>query len=463
MTAKYDNRKNLGNADHDIVLYETARDIAVKVLNRVDRTDSYLDKVLEFELRSPDLSRVDKAFLTELVNGTIRWKLKLDYVITQFYRGDFSKVDINIKNDLRVAVYQLLFLDKIPESAIVNQAVEFVKKYRGQDTANQINAVLRCAVRKIKNIEYPAIDDDPVKSLSTLHSFPAWLVRRFIDRFGVYETEQLLTSLNERPRLCIRVNTLRGSVEQLTSELEDRGVLVERGRFVPNFLYVEGLTRIGENEAFRAGRFVVQDESAGIVSILLAPKPGERILDTCAAPGGKAAHIFELTCGNVDLTCLEKYEVRATLLKSSLERMGFDKAKVIVADAASYDEAVPFDRILVDVPCTGFGLIRRKPDSKWKREREDIRQLGEIQSSILENASKLLKKDGVIVYSTSTIEWEENQATVNTFLKCHPEFVVESADSFVDHALVGREGFIEIFPHRHDMDGAFAARLRKVS
>jgi 16S rRNA (cytosine967-C5)-methyltransferase len=447
----------------EFVLFQTARETAIKVLSRLERSDSYLDRVLDFELKSHDLGKLDKAFLTELVNGTIRWKAKLDYVLSQFYHGDFSKVEINVKNALRVATYQLMFLERIPRSAIVNETVEFVKKFRGQELGNQINAILRFVIRKLDNVEYPLIDDDPVKALSIVHSFPSWLVRRFIDRFGVYETEQLLTALNDRPRLSLRVNPMGGAVEELVSEFEKNGVIVTPSKFIPNFLYVEGLSRIADLEAFRTGRFVVQDGSAGIVTVLLDPKPGERILDACAAPGGKATHIVELTGGNVDLTCVEKYEVRTRLIQSSFRRMKYYKAKVIAADAATYTDPVPFDKILIDAPSTGFGLIRRKPDSKWKREPEDIKTLNAIQTAILENVSKLLKKDGVMVYSTCTMEWQENQAVVNDFLNEHPEFVIDPAASFVDRDLVGRDGFVEIFPHRHEMDGGFAARLRKVS
>lgn len=457
------NNKSYPKENSDIVLYQTAREMAIKVLNRVERTDSYLDKLLDFELRNPDLSRLDKSFLTELVNGTVRWKMRLDYAIAQFYRGDFSRFEINIKNALRIAMYQLMFLERIPQSAAVNEAVEFVKKLRGQEVANLINAVLRYAVRNIKNIEYPAVDEDPIKALSTIQSFPPWLVRRFIDRFGVYETEQLLAALNDRPRLSIRVNPLKGSADQLASEFEQKGLLVDRGKFIPNFLYVEGLSRISELDSFREGRFVVQDGDSGIVSILLDPKPGERILDVCSAPGGKTSHILELTGGNVDLVSVEKYENRAALIQNLLDRMGYDKPEIVVGDAATYVNPDPFDKILIDVPCTGFGVIRKKPDSKWKREPEDIKQLNEIQSLIFENVSKLLKPNGVIVYSTCTIELEENQSIVKAFLARHPEFVLEPADAFVNRALVSREGFVEIFPHRHDTDGGFAARIRKTA
>lgn len=454
---------NYSQEDADTALYGTAREVAVKILNRIERTDSYLDKLLDFELKSSELSKLDKSFLTELVNGTIRWKVRIDYVISQFYRGDYSKLDINIKNAIRIAMYQIMFLERVPQSAAVNEAVEFVKKLRGQYLANLVNAILRTAIRKLNLVEYPSIEDDAVKALSIVHSFPAWLVRRFINRFGVYETEQLLTALNDRPRLSIRVNTSRVSTDQLAAEFESHGLRVSRGKFIPNFLFVEGLSRIGELDSFRAGQFTVQDESAGVVSKLLDPKPGERILDVCAAPGGKTTHILEITNGEVDLTSVEKYENRAHLIQNSLDRMGYDKAKVVVADAITYTDSVLYDKILVDAPCTGFGVIRKKPDSKWKREPEDIAKLNEVQSEILENVSKLLIPGGIIVYSTCTIEAEENQEVLRRFLNRHPEFVLERADLYVDKALVSREGFIEVFPHRHDMDGGFAGRIRKAS
>ncbi len=453
--------RNYPREETETVIYETAREVAVKVLNRIERTDSYLDKLLDFELRNSELSKLDKSFLTELVNGTIRWKMRIDYVISQFYRGDYTKLDINIKNAIRIAMYQIMFLERVPQSAAVNEAVEFVKKLRGQFLANLVNAILRTSIRKLNTVEYPSIEDDPVKALSIVHSFPTWLVRRFINRFGVYETEQLLTALNERPKLSIRVNPKKIAPEELASGFESKGLKVTRGQFISNFFYVEGLSRIGELESFRAGQFTVQDESAGIVSILLDPKPHERILDMCAAPGGKTTHILELTNGEVDLTSVEKYENRARLIQDAVDRMGYSNVKIVVADASKFSDAVLYDKILIDAPCTGFGVMRKKPDSKWKRDPEDITLLKDIQSDILENASKLLKPDGVIVYSTCTIEAEENQEVVQGFISRHPEYEFEPADELVERSFVGKEGFVETFPHRHDMDGSFAARIRK--
>ncbi len=453
--------RNYPREETETVIYETAREVAVKVLNRIERTDSYLDKVLDFELRYSELSKLDKSFLTELVNGTVRWKLRIDYVISQFYRGDYAKLDVNIKNAIRIAMYQIMFLERVPQSAAVNEAVEFVKKLRGQFLANLVNAILRTSIRKLDSVDYPSIEDDPIKALSIVHSFPSWLVRRFVNRFGVYETEQLLTSLNERPRLSVRVNPRKISVDELATSFETKGLKVTRGRFLPNFFFVEGLSRIGELDSFRAGHFTVQDESAGLVSKLLDPKPSERILDMCAAPGGKTTHILELTSGEADVTAVEKYENRARLIQDSVDRMGYPHVKIVVADAGMYSDAVLFDKILIDAPCTGFGVMKKKPDSKWKREPEDIEMLNQIQSNILENAVKLLKPNGVIVYSTCTIEAAENQEIVQAFIAKHPEFKLEPADEFVDRSVVSKEGYIETFPHRNDMDGSFAARLRK--
>ncbi|MGC8594730.1 MAG: 16S rRNA (cytosine(967)-C(5))-methyltransferase RsmB [Candidatus Kryptoniota bacterium] len=444
------------------MIYETAREIAVKILSRIESTDSYLDKLLDMELRESKLSQIDRSFLTELVNGTIRWKLKIDYVISQFYRGDYTKLDINIKNALRLAMYQILFLERVPHSAAVNESVEFVKKLKGQYLANLSNAILRTSIRKLNLVEYPPIEDDPVKALSIIHSFPAWLVRRFINRFGVYETEQLLVSLNDRPHLSLRVNLNRTSPEKLIEKFRNAELKAEKGKYLPEFIYVEGLSRIGELEDFKEGFFTVQDESAGIVSRLLDPHPGERILDLCAAPGGKSSHIWELTNGNVDLVAVEKYENRSRLLVSSLMRVGNPNPNVVTADASTFKSDRQFDRILIDAPCTGFGVIRKKPDSKWKREPEDITKLNIIQTAILENAAGLLKSNGVLVYSTCTMETMENQDVINAFLSRHPEFTLEKADQFIDKSLVSKDGFVETFPHRHDLDGSFAARMRKI-
>ena len=460
--------------DTEFVLYRTAREVAVKVLYRIERTDSYLDKVLDLELKISDLDKADKDFLALLVKGTVRWKLKLDHTIAQFYGGDLSKADINVKNVLRLAVYQLMFLVQMdplrgrrpfgkgmPEQVVIDEAVKFVKRLRGETSANAVNAALRAIVRKINLIDYPVVDDDPVKALSTIHSFPPWLVRMFIERLGIFETEQLLISLNEEPRLSVRVDASKFSVYQLSEEFKHHGVDVFCGKFLPNFLYIEGLSAITDTELFKA--VTIQDEGAGIVSVLLDPKRGERILDICAAPEEKATHILELTNGDSDVTAIERYEYHAQLLQNTFNIKGYTRAKVVVADGISYTDEALFDKIIVDAPCTELGAVRREPDVKWKITSEDFARFNDVQTSLLENASKLLKPGGAIVYSTSSIVSEENQDIVHKFLDNHPEFVIESADRFVNKALVGREGFVEIFPHRHDMDGCFAARLKKVS
>ena len=449
-----------GNAAAPADLYLGPRGTAIKLLNRVERSDAYLDRLLDSELRATEMNELDKGLMNEIVTGVIRWRAKLDWVLTGFFHGNFTKAETNIKNALRVALYQILFLDRVPHSAAVNESVEFIKRLRGQKVADLVNAVLRNILRNIDGIRYPDPSQDKLQHLAVVESHPGWLVKRWVQRFGYDETRQLLSANNTRPDLTLRVNRLKIDFNFFLKLLQDHQVEFERSQFLDCFVRVRHMTGIGESDMFKQGFFVVQDESAGLVVRLLDPQSGERILDLCAAPGGKTTHIGEMMKNLGEIVAVDRYESRLNLVRSACQRLGIANVHFVTADASELKLAAA-DRVLADVPCSGLGVLSKKPDAKWKREAMDLIRLSVIAGSILENAASLVKPGGVLVYSTCTTEPEENMEVVRTFLDRHPEFAIERADQWIPVALVNADGCIETYPHRHGMDGSFAARMRK--
>ncbi len=439
-------------------LYHGPRGIAVKILNRVERTDSYLDKLLDSELRSPDLADLDKGLLNEIVHGVLRWQNRLDWVLNGFSHGSFAKSEINIKNALRVALYQILFLDRVPHAAAVNEAVEFVKRIRGEKPAGLVNAVLRNIIRNIEGIRYPERSEDEVQYLAVTGSHPYWLVKRWVKRFGFDETQKLMAANNERPELSLRINRLKVAPAQFLTMLEQQQIACRGSRHIDYFVRVKSLSRIGQMDLFRNGLFTIQDESAALPCLLLDPKPGMRVIDMCAAPGGKTTHLAELMNNEGEILAVDKYDVKLNQIRGACERLGLRNVRLLATDAASLDAGAA-DRVLLDAPCSGLGTLAKKPDVKWKRDVSDLLKLSGLQRDLLENAARLVRSGGVLVYSTCTTEPEENQDRIREFLAAHPEFRPESAAGFVSNALVNGEGQIETLPHRHGMDGSFAARL----
>jgi len=441
-------------------LYAGPRGTAVKILNRVERTDSYLDKLLDIELKSSELSDLDKGLLNELVHGVLRWQNRLDWVLNGFSHGNFAKSEINVKNSLRVALYQILFLERIPHAAAVNEGVEFIKRIRGEKPAGLVNAVLRNIIRNIEGIRYPDPNEDIVQHLSVFYSHPHWIVKRWLNRIGEEETRKFLIANNERPSLSLRINRLKVSPAQFLTLLEQLQISYSGSTHLDHFVKVKSLSKIGQMDLFRNGFFTIQDESAALPCLLLAPKPGERVIDMCAAPGGKTTNIAELMLNQGEVISVDKYEAKLNLIKGSCERLGLTNVKLIAADAATLEVGLA-DKVILDAPCSGLGVLAKKPDIKWKRDVADILKLTVLQKELMENAARVLKPGGVLVYCTCTTEPEENEDMVKAFLQRHQEFRMEDARAFVSSDLVNQDGCVETFPHRHQMDGSFAVRLVK--
>jgi len=441
-------------------IFESARGTAVKLLSRYESSDSYIDKLLEAELRRTELSPADRALVTELVNGCVRWQTRLDWVLTGFYHGEFTKCLPLVKNAMRIALYQMLFLSKIPPPAAINESVEIVKRLKGDKHAGIVNGVLRNILRNIQNIRYPVREENPVLYHSVVYSHPQWMVRRYHERFGEDDAELLLNANNQRPMLTLRVNTLKTTVEEVVRQLEEAGITHQVGRMHGSSILINSLRDVKHLPLFEEGLIAIQDASASLAVHLAAPKPGMVVFDLCAAPGGKAVYAAELMKNQGTVVALEKYESKLRLISDNAQRAGVTIITPQQGDARDFTSDVLADLVLVDAPCSGLGTLAKKPDIKWRRDLDDIRQMSTMQRRILDHAATLVKPGGVLVYSTCTIEPEENEDVIHSFLESHPDFALDPAERTLQPE-VCKNGMLQTFPHIHKMDGAFGARLIK--
>jgi len=286
------------------------------------------------------------------------------------------------------------------------------------------------------------------------------MVKRWLRRYGREETERLMTANNDRPSMALRINRLRIEPAAFKNHLSEQQIIFSPSAYLPHFVRVKTLSRIGQMDLFRNGMFTIQDESAGLPCQLLDAQPGERVFDMCAAPGGKTTYLSEMMNNEGVIFALDKYDAKLAMIRGSAERLGLRNIQLRATDALTFQES-PADRILLDAPCSGLGTLAKKPDMKWKRDQLDIAKLVTTQRAMLENAARLLRPGGVLVYSTCTIEPEENEDLIAGFLEVHPEFHIDPAGQFVHPDLVTPGGWIATFPHRHGMDGSFAVRLSK--
>ena len=446
--------------DSASAVLQTARGIAVKLLSRYENSDSYIDKLLDGELRRSELEPADRALVTELVNGTVRWQSRIDWVLTGFYHGEFAKCLPLVKNALRIALYQMMFLSKIPAPAAINESVEIVKRIKGDRHAGIVNGVLRNILRNVQSIRYPDRQENEVMYLSVHTAHPQWLVRRYVDRFGSEQAEALLTANNNRPMVTLRVNTLKTNVSAVTEQLTALEIKHEISPVHPNSILMTALRDIRGLQLFQDGHVTVQDASASMAIILADPQPGMRVIDLCAAPGGKAVHAAELMKNQGTVVALEKHDSKLRFIEENAVRSGTSIVAAQQGDAREYTTDTPADIVLVDAPCTGMGTLSKKPDIKWRRHIDDIRKMTSTQKAILGHAATLVKQGGRILYSTCTIEPEENLEIVKWFLEQHPDFELEPAEKLLPES-VCKDGCMQTFPHLHRSDGAFAARLVK--
>lgn len=439
-------------------IFQTARGTAVKLLSRYENSDSYIDKLLDAELRRSELEPADRALVTELVNGTVRWQSRLDWVLTGFYHGEYAKCLPLVKNAMRIALYQIMFLSKIPAPAAINESVELVKRIKGDRHAGLVNGVLRNILRNIQTIRYPDRSENEALHLSVHYAHPQWIVKRYLERYGSAGAEELLSANTQRPMLTLRVNTMKTTVDEVERLLTEADIKHEISPIHPSSVLITSLRDVRSLPLFQQGLVSVQDASASLAVQLADPHPGMRVLDLCAAPGGKAVHAAELMKNQGSVVALEKYESKLRFISENADRSGCSIVSPLHGDARTFESKNEADLVLVDAPCSGLGTLSKKPDIKWRRDIDDIRKMSVTQREILDHAARLVKVGGALVYSTCSIEPEENTNIVQWFLEAHPEFVLEPAEERLP-ATVCRDGMMQTLPHLHRSDGAFAARL----
>lgn len=438
---------------------KSPRELAVAILNRIDQCGAHAEPLLDDALAGADFPNAqDRGLLTELVYGTLRMRGRLDWIVARLYKGDAAALEAPVPNILRTGLYQLLFTDRIPPFAAVNEAVGMAKKLRPA-AAGLVNAILRNALREKESMEWPEMDRDPGKAIAVRHSHPRWLVERWLDHFGIDETISICKANNTIPSIAVRVNTLKISRGKLIENLADEGFAAEVSRISPDGVRIAPpAAGLRDTVAFRNGLIRVQDEASQLVARLVAPQPGERILDLCAGAGGKTLHMAALMDNRGELTAVELHQNRLDHLLQDAERLGVTTVKTLQGDAGRLPEGLlaAFDRVLIDAPCSGLGTLRRNPEIRWRISPKDIEQSSRIQKSLLGGAADCVKSGGLLIYSVCTVTPEENEEVVADLLATRSEFKCIPPDD-LPQELIDDAGFFRTFPHRHGTDGFFGA------
>ena len=442
---------------------------AVSVLNHIESQHHTLDDLLDAAYQNmPSANRRDRNFLFALTHGTLRWQYRIDWILSQFSKKPVSKLDPVIRNILRMGLFQFLYMDRIPDAAAVNTSVDMARKAMGPKVTGFVNAVLRNTIRGYDSLPFPHDPNDPVEALAVDQSYPPWLIKRWINRLGLEGTKAQCQSMNSIAPLTLRTNTLKLVRDNLIENL----TTVE-AETLPTPLSPWGISLLRDNRTvtklpgYREGLFQVQDEAAQLAAMLLNAQPGEHILDACAGLGGKTGHIAQQMENIGKITAIDHRSRKLKQLEKEMQRLGVSivcNQTIDINDPTKLAEIGPFDRILLDAPCSGLGVLRRHPDGKWRQQERIISKMAQRQRRFLEKLAPLVKPSGVIVYVVCSNEPEENKAVIDHFLNENMKFKIEPVLPYLPkkaHRLVTPEGFFHTLVHRDKMDGFFAARLRK--
>ena len=433
------------------------RQLALKILGEVEE-GSFLNLALKKQLKG--LSEQDRRFVAALLYTTLENKGRIDYVIDSFTSG--KRIHKLVRNVLRLGVCQLMFFETVPESAAVNESVKLVEKSPKRQLKGFVNAVLRNIAQNLGKIEYPSQEAEPAKYLSIMYSYPLWLAERYLGAYGFDFAEAMLSYHKKAADTCVRVNRLKTTRQELLAKLEGRGYQFHEGEYIPDCFYIRNIVGVDELDLFQKGLLAVQGEASMIVAEAAQVRPGQAVLDACAAPGGKSAYLAQFAPGR--LVCMELHEHRALLMQENLSRLGVE-AECRVWDASKIleEQIEAFDRVLIDAPCSALGLLYRKPDIKYTKHPEEIQMLAETQRAILSACAQYVKPGGRLIYSTCTISQEENDQNIDWFLEHNRQFFQVNLAAVLPERLMSRarEGRLQLFPHLDGIDGFFLAVLER--
>lgn len=447
----------------------TARELAMNVLTQVEQEGAYSNLLLNTALQKASLEKGDAGLTTELVYGTTSRLNTLDYFLDRFVKKGTAKLQPWVRALLRLSLYQIIYLDRIPEHAVVSEAVNLAKRRGHQGISGMVNGVLRNILRQKEDLVIPD-NLPPADRISLRHSHPKWLVERWIKQYGEDTAEAICKANNEPPAVSVRVNTTMISREAMLEEMKANGFEAVPSELSSYGIIVKSGGNMALTEWYRDGMISIQDESSMLVAEVVDPEPGMRVLDCCAAPGGKTAHMGEIMKDEGSIIANDLHSHKQKLIAQQAERLGLDSIKTVTGNAldlAKSYEPASFDRILLDAPCSGLGVIRRKPDLKWVKTPEDIGEIILLQRELLQSVSSLVRPGGVLVYSTCTVEPGENEGTVAAFLAENPNFEVVHDDAgsmnrVLKNAL-SKGGGVQILPQHFHSDGFYIARLRRLS
>jgi 16S rRNA (cytosine967-C5)-methyltransferase len=431
-----------------------AYDIIVKVL----KNQEFSDNLLQQRAKKLRHNNEQVAFMYHLVKGTIKYQLKLDYICRQFTEADkFEKTDIKIKVLLYMGLYQLLYMNSVPDHAAINETVELAKYNMNASVSGFVNSVLRSFQRNPEVV----LPIDPVERIAYEYSYPVGLIKEWHRLWGEEKTERMAIFFNETPKLHIRVNTIATDTAKLIPYFLKRSIYCSVSPASKNIIVTENAFEALDDVGFSEGYYSIQDTSAAMIVELLDPKPGESVLDLFSAPGGKCTYIAEKLNNSGEVIAVDKTPNKMKLLKQAAERLQLTNIKLLVQDAFAYGPVAPaFDRVLVDAPCSGWGVMGRKADLRWQLH-QNIPEIIKLQERALNYAANFVKLGGHLVYSTCTMNPMENEKQIEQFLSKNKKFQLVNANTIIP-STYAEEGYLKTVPYMHDMDGAFAAKLVKV-
>ena len=442
---------------------KTVREQVVDLLIEVEQEESYAQLSLKNALA--DLSHIDRALATEIFYGTLKYQIQLDYWINQFSKTPIRKMKPLIRQVLRISLYQMMYLDKIPTSAIINEAVKITKKRKFQGLSAFVNGILRNIDRSKDKLSYPDPKVNLETSMSVQYALPEWMIHLWLEQYSKEEVACICEALNQRAKVCGRWNFLKGEKIYLEAILEKEGAIIEPGHLLEEAFYIKKMDKLQNLDSFKTGIWTVQDESAMLVAHVMAPKEGEQVLDMCSAPGGKSMHMAAMMHNKGRIVACDIHDHKLELIDKTAARLGISIIEPTLQDGTRFNIVFEekFDKVLLDAPCSGLGIMKRKPDIRHNKTRDDIEDIVAIQRELIKQAVRYVKPGGRLVYSTCTINQMENEQMVHEIMSEYGlelENIVDTMPECLKSA-VKEKGMIQILPQMADTDGFFIASFRK--
>ncbi|MBD3257714.1 16S rRNA (cytosine(967)-C(5))-methyltransferase RsmB [candidate division GN15 bacterium] len=436
---------------------DPVRAAAVDALMAIEQ-GAQTEEAISRAIKGRKFSPLDIRFLLQLVNGTTKMRRRLDHEIKFYLARPSIPLSRPVANILRLGFYQIVFTDRVPDAAAVSEAVNLARVFTDERQSKLVNAVLRSRLREPEKVRFIDKAEDTARYLANYYSYPDHFVQYCISEFGPKKAEHLLGVYNRPPFATYRVNHLKAKPDEVSATLTEHEVAHLPGKYLPEFLSLESSGLPLEPELIASGKVYVQDESSGLPVRLLNPRQGQNVVDLTAAPGGKATYCAIRMRNKGRVTAIDKSHQRLEMLVQNAERLGINIIAPVVSDMAEF-ESKPFDRVLLDPPCSGWGTARKHADLRWSKTTRDVENLTKIQAKMIDRAARLVKPGGVLVYSTCTIIRDENDQVVEEFLLRNQDFSIDPADKYFPKELVSERGFVKTYPGFDDLDGAFAARL----